>query len=157
MCLCSNMLTWKILSYPFTIYRFNKIPGFHTPRNYSKLTENLTSSRSANKSEIVESCHLVLHDSCGVAKFGGEVVIVPCQYGDGHSVRDVAAQSNNFEGHRECFVAPPVCRKNTTHKVRRIGFHEFARSVLDAVICEKRFLRFESSYGSHGTNMLFHL
>ena len=62
-------------------------------------TTVLASSRPADESEIVELCHLVLHDGGAVAKLAAVVLVVAGSQGDEGAVHDVA-QRDHLECHR---------------------------------------------------------
>ena len=69
-----------------------------------------TSSRSANKAEVAEFGHLVLHDGRVVAQLAAVVLVVAGPDCDERSVVD-AAQADDAKGRRKRLVGAPMCRK----------------------------------------------
>ena len=59
----------------------------------------LTSSATANESQIVEARYLIFHDGRSVAEFGGEVLIIACSDRDENSIGNIT-ERNNFECNR---------------------------------------------------------
>lgn len=96
---------------------------------------DLTSSTSANKSQIIELGHLVLHDGAGVAQLSAPVLIIARPDGDQRAVGDLA-QGDHFEGHRKCLVGAPVGGQRRADDGGRAGAHQLARVLVHHLIEE---------------------
>ena len=85
----------------------------------------LTSSGSADESEVVELGHLVLHDGRAVPQLGAVVLVVAGAERDDGAVVDVA-QRDHLERHRKRLVRAPVGRQLRAQERRRTGPDKFA-------------------------------
>ena len=65
----------------------------------------LAAPAAANDPQIIELCHVVLHDRGVVSQLAAEVFIVADAQIDNCPILDVA-QRDHLEGHRQCLVGP---------------------------------------------------
>lgn len=96
-----------------------------------------TSSRSADKAEIAEFGHLVLHDGRVVAQLAAVVLVVAGPDDDDRSVGDLA-QGHDAEGDGQRFVGAPVRRQGRAEEVRAARLDELALVVDHRVECRRR-------------------
>ena len=67
----------------------------------------LTSATSSDEPQVIELCHLILHESSRVPQFRATVLIISRPHGDKGAITDLP-QSHHFESHRQSFIRTPV-------------------------------------------------
>ena len=87
--------------------------------------ETLAPSAPANKPEIVELGHVVLHDGRVVSQLSAEVLVVARPQTDHSPVADLA-EGDDLKGGGESFVASPVCRESRAKNVRSSRLDKFS-------------------------------
>lgn len=69
----------------------------------------LTPPTSADESQVIELCNLILHERGRVSQFGATILIVSRPNGDQSTIAHLA-ECHHFERHRESLVRTPVSR-----------------------------------------------